>query len=43
MLSVWRDPSGCSVLHSFDAANEDADALLQNAKYMLQNVMDDTC
>ncbi|KAL3631360.1 hypothetical protein CASFOL_024344 [Castilleja foliolosa] len=25
-------------LRSFDAANEDADALLQNAKYMLQNV-----
>ncbi|GFP85387.1 hypothetical protein PHJA_000682400 [Phtheirospermum japonicum] len=25
-------------LRSLDAANEDADALLQNAKYLLQNV-----
>ncbi|KAL3639623.1 hypothetical protein CASFOL_017530 [Castilleja foliolosa] len=34
MLAVWRDPSGCSELRSFDAANEDADALLLNAKYI---------
>ncbi|KAL3654439.1 hypothetical protein CASFOL_004120 [Castilleja foliolosa] len=32
----WQDE--IKELRSLDAANEDADALLQNAKYLLQNV-----